>query len=158
MNRQLFIAIGTTLFILFVLQDIIPLKIAFIESLQEDQMYRRWSGLFLSLFILFQWSLSLVRVVPKWEDRSLSYYTIHTWLGAFTPLFFYVHSTKLGYQFLFLLSLTFLVNFLLGMFNLDVLKSKKQWYFQGWMITHVALSIFISLLTVYHIWIVFYYE
>lgn len=158
MNRQLFITIGISLFILFILQDLMPLKWDYLEGLQNKQMYRRWSGLFLSAFILFQWSLSLVRTVPRWQDKSLSYHTIHTWLGAFTPLFFYIHSTKLGYAFLFLLSLTFLVNFLLGMFNLDVLKSKKQWYFQGWMISHVALSIFITLLTVYHIWIVFYYE
>lgn len=158
MNRQLFISIGSVLFVLFIIQDLLPLKWAYLETLQQDQSYRRWSGLFLSIFILFQWSLSIVRTVPRWQDKSLLYHKIHTWLGAFTPLFFYVHSTKLGFAFLFLLSITFMVNFLLGMLNLDVLKNKKQWYFQGWMITHVALSIFITLLTIYHVWIVFYYE
>ena len=158
MSRVVYVSIGSILFVLFILQDVVDLRWQYLWDLQQEQMYRRWSGLFLSVLILFQWSLSLVRTVPKWQNKSLTYYSIHTWMGAFTPLFFYVHSMNLGFAYLLILSLTFFGNFLLGMVNTDVIKSQKQWYFQGWMITHVAFSLFISLLTVYHVWVVFYYQ
>lgn len=150
--------LGLTLFCCFVLQDIIALKWGFLENLQADQMYRRWSGLGLSTVILFQWLLSLVRSVPRWEEKSITFHAIHNWLGALSPLLFYIHSTQLGFAYLFLLSITFFFNFLLGMFNLDVLKSKAMWVFQGWMILHVSFSFFITFVTIYHVWVVFYYE
>ncbi|MFY0598484.1 MAG: hypothetical protein JXR03_02355 [Cyclobacteriaceae bacterium] len=158
MGRLAFITTGLTLFALFILQDLLGWKWDFLYELQDDQMYRRWSGLVLSLIILFQWSLSLVRSRPKWEELSLKFYNIHNWIGAFTPLLFYIHSMQLGFAYLLVLSLTFFGNFLLGMFNLDVIKNKSQIIFQAWMILHVACSFFITLLTIYHIWVVFYYE
>ncbi|MEM1009803.1 MAG: hypothetical protein AAGJ35_12455, partial [Myxococcota bacterium] len=158
MNRKLFISIGATLFALFVLQDVLELRWTALQEWQAGQLYRRWSGLGLFTVILFQWTLSLVRVVPRWEEKSIVFHAIHNWLGAFSPLLFYVHSMQLGFAYLFLLSITFFGNFLLGMFNLDVLKSKSMLVYQGWMILHVAFSFFISFVTLYHIWVVFYYE
>lgn len=158
MKRTLFVSIGLILFALFVLQDALDLRWEALQTLQEEQMYRRWSGLGLFTIILFQWSLSLVRVIPKLSDKSIIFHSIHNWLGAFTPLLFYIHSMELGFAYLFMLSVTFFGNFLLGMFNLDVLRSRSQIVFQGWMILHVAFSFFVSFVTVYHIWIVFYYE
>lgn len=158
MSRISFLIIGLSLFAVFVIQEVFELRWVMLEELQEDQMYRRWSGLALSTIILFQWTLSVVRVVPKWEELSFTFKNIHNWLGAFTPLLFYVHSMHLGFAYLFVLSITFFGNFILGMFNLDLLKSKSQIVFQGWMILHVAFSFFISLVTVYHVWVVFYYE
>lgn len=158
MNRIVFVTIGLTLFCAFIAQDVFQLKWEYLEALQDDQAYRRWSGLGLFSIILFQWSLSLVRVIPKLEEKTLLFYSIHNWLGAATPLLFYIHSTQLGFAYLFLLSITFFGNFLLGLFNLDVIKSKSKWVFQSWMILHVAFSFFISFIAVFHIWVVFYYE
>ncbi|WP_258105727.1 hypothetical protein [Marinoscillum sp. MHG1-6] len=158
MGRIAFIITGGILFTLFILQDALDWHWEALHTLQDDQMYRRWSGLGLSLIILFQWTLSLVRTRPKWEDLSLTFYNIHNWVGAFTPLLFYIHSMELGFAYLFVLSITFFGNFLMGMFNLDVIKNKSQLVFQGWMILHVACSFFITFLTIYHIYVVFYYE
>ncbi|MCV9386313.1 hypothetical protein [Reichenbachiella ulvae] len=158
MSKNLYLILGLLLFTLFVLQDVFEWRWEYLQQLQADQMYRRWSGLALSMVILFQWVLSIVRATPKWEEKSLLFYSIHNWMGALTPLLFYIHSMQLGFAYLFLLSITFFGNFLLGMFNLDLLKSKSQVVFQGWMILHVSMSLFISFITIYHIWIVFYYE
>ncbi len=158
MNKSIYLIIGGITFLFFLLQDLLELKWMYLEQLQDDQMYRRWSGLGLFTIILFQWSLSLVRVIPRWEEKSFTFYAIHNWLGALTPLLFYVHSTQLGFAYLFVLSITFFGNFLLGMFNLELLKAKSKIIFQGWMILHVAMSFFISFITLYHIWVVFYYE
>ncbi len=158
MGRKAFILTGLTLFALFVLQDLFQWKLVFLQEWQQDELYRRWSGLGLSLIILFQWTLSLVRSRPKWEELSLKFYNIHNWVGAFTPLLFYIHTTQTGFAYLFVLSITFFGNFLLGTFNLDVIKAKSTLVFQAWMILHVAASFFITFLTIYHVWIVFYYE
>ncbi len=158
MNKAFYLGIGLTLFLGYVLQDALAWRWTYLQELQSDQMYRRWSGLILSMVILFQWLLTLVRSVPKWEEKSLTFYAIHNWLGAFSPLLFYIHSMQLGFAYLLVLSLTFFGNFVLGMFNLDVIKSKAMWVFQGWMILHVSFSFFITFLTLFHVWVVFYYE
>lgn len=158
MGRKAFLITGSILFILFVLQDLLDLRWQALFDLQQDEMYRRWSGLGLSLVILFQWTLSLVRTRPKWQELTLTFYNVHNWVGALTPLLFYLHSMQLGFAYLFVLSLTFFGNFLMGLFNLDVIKSKSMLVFQGWMILHVACSFFITFLTIYHVWVVFYYE
>lgn len=158
MGKLAYVITGLTLFVFFIAQDLFQWKIELLQELQQEEAYRRWSGLVLSLVILFQWTLSLVRSTPKWEELSLTFYAIHNWVGAFTPLLFYFHSTALGFAYLFVLSITFFTNFILGSFNLEVIKNKSQIVFQGWMIVHVAASFFITFLTIYHIWVVFYYE
>ena len=158
MGKLGFLVIGGILFALFIAQDVFSLRWQALYELQDQQMYRRWSGLGLSLIILFQWSLSLVRSKPSWEELSLKFQRIHNWLGAFTPLFFYIHSMQLGFAYLFVLSITFFGNFLLGLFNLEILNSKSPIVFMGWMILHVACSLFVTFLTIYHVWVVFYYE
>lgn len=158
MRKSLFVIIGLTLLALYIAQEVFDWKIEIVEVWQHKESYRRWSGLALSLVILFQWTLSLVRSKEKWQELSLTFKSIHNWIGAFTPLLFYIHSSDVGFAYLFVLSITFLSNFVLGSFNLDIIKSKSQIVFQGWMILHVAASFFITFLTIYHIWIVFYYE
>ena len=65
--------------------------------LQQEEMFNRWSGLALAIIITFQWVLTLTRVFKGLRKYSLKMTTVHKWLGAFTPLFFYVHSMNLGY-------------------------------------------------------------
>jgi hypothetical protein len=84
--------------------------------------------------------------------------SIHKWIGALSPLFFYVHCMSLGYGYLALLSYIFIANTLLGYFNLDVIKNNSDVLFKGWMITHVALSLVITILMFFHIVMVFYYK
>ncbi len=158
MHKKYYNIVGYVLFALFILQQVFDIRWEYLQDLQQDQMYRRWSGLALGIFILFQWTLSLVRTNDKFLESGLLFYDLHTWTGALSPIIFYVHSMQLGYAYLFFLSITFFSNFILGMFNLDVIKTKPQWYFQGWMISHVAISLLITLLSAYHVWVVFYYK
>jgi hypothetical protein len=83
---------------------------------------------------------------------------LHKWLGALSPLFFYIHSMDLGYGYLLLLSYVFLTNALLGYINLDVVKNNSELLFKGWMIVHVALSLIVTFLLFFHISMVFYYK
>jgi cytochrome b561 len=125
---------------------------------QQDEMFKRWSGFGLGMFILFQWLLTFSRVIKKFKKYSFKITNLHKWIGALSPLIFYMHSMELGYGYSALLAYVFLVNTLIGYFNLDVIKSTSETLFKGWMIVHVAFSIIVTILMVFHIGVVFYYK
>ena len=158
MKNVIYLYVGYALFAIYILQDVLELKFQFLEELQTQQTYRRWSGVLLFSFILFQWSLTLVRVVKKWAEKAIPVYQLHKWVGAFSPVFYYLHATHLGYAYLLILSLGFFANFSVGLVNMDFIKTQKPFYVKGWMLIHVTLSMFISTLMIYHIWMVFYYN
>lgn len=150
--------LGITLFTLYILQYALGLKWEWLYQLQLDESYKRWSGLFISIFIVFQWILTIVRVSKKLRVHVLKFTTLHKWIGVISPIFFYFHALEFGYGYLALLSYIFFINMLLGTINLDVIKSQKNWIFQSWMITHVAFSIVITFLMIFHVGVVFYYK
>lgn len=158
MKKNGYAVIGYLLLAAFLLQEVMDIRWEYLRQFQQEEGYRRWSGVFLAVFLLFQWMLTLVRSVRRWEPSTLLFLNIHKWAGALSPLAFYIHSMKLGFAYLFVLSTVFFSNHLLGLVNTDLLKMRTDWYMQGWMILHVAFSLLISLLMVFHIWIVFYYE
>lgn len=157
-NQKAITIIGLVLFCSYVLQDILALKITPLEQLQSQEMFKRWSGLAVALFIAFQWFLTFTRIIPKLRKHSLKLTEIHKWIGAFSPILFYIHATTYGYGYLALLSYVFFTNMLLGAINLDIIKSQKEWIFKGWMIAHVSLSMLITAILFLHIGTVFYYK
>ncbi|RCS26139.1 hypothetical protein DUT90_10195 [Polaribacter sp. WD7] len=150
--------IGLILLLAFFVQLFFKLEWDLLLELQQEQMFKRWSGLVLALFIVFQWMFSLTRTVKKFRKHNLTVQNIHKWLGAISPVFFYIHSMHLGYGYLLLLTYIFLLNTVLGYINLDVIKNDGELLFKGWMITHVALSLIITILMLFHITMVFYYK
>ena len=150
--------IGLALLCLFVIQFLLNLEFELLFNLQQEEVYKRWSGLGLALFIVFQWLLTFSRVIKKFRKYSVKVTNLHKWIGALSPLFFYIHSMGMGYGYLALLTYVFLINTLLGYINLDVIKSTNELIFKGWMITHVAFSMIITVLMVFHIGVVFYYK
>ena len=157
-NQKVITTISLVLFCSYVLQDILDLKITSLERLQSEEMFKRWSGFTVALFIIFQWFLTFTRIIHKLKKHSLKLTKIHKWIGAFSPILFYIHATSYGYGYLALLSYIFFVNLLLGTINLDIIKSQKEWIFKGWMITHVSLSIIITFILFLHVGTVFYYK
>jgi len=150
--------VGLVFLSAFFLQMFLKLEWEWLFHWQQDEMYKRWSGLFLALFIVFQWILTITRVIKKLRKHAMVMQAIHKWTGALSPLFFYVHSMSIGYGYLLLLSYIFFSNTLLGYFNLDVIKNNSDTWFKGWMITHVALSILVTVLMLFHVVMVFYYK
>jgi hypothetical protein len=150
--------VGLVLLSAFLLQFFLNIEWTWLFNLQQGELYKRWSGFVLALFILFQWVLTFTRVIKKFRKHAMTMQTIHKWLGALSPLVFYIHSMSMGYGYLLLLSYIFFSNALLGYLNLDVIKNNSDLLFKGWMITHVALSIIITIMMVFHITMVFYYK
>lgn len=150
--------VGLVLLFAFLLQFFFNIEWTWLFNLQQGELYKRWSGLLLAVLIVMQWVLTITRVVKKWRGYAMTMQNIHKWLGALSPLVFYIHSMTMGYGYLLLLSYIFFSNALLGYLNLDVIKSSSEALFKGWMITHVALSIVITIMMVFHITMVFYYK
>ncbi|CAM4150660.1 hypothetical protein ZONE111905_04995 [Zobellia nedashkovskayae] len=157
-NKNLTSFVGLLFLILFFVQFFFKLEWQWLKELQQEEMYKRWSGLFLALFITFQWALTFSRVIVKFRKHSMYMAGLHKWAGALSPIFFYMHSMGMGYGYLALLSYIFLANALLGYINLDVIKNNSELLFKGWMILHVAFSLIITILMFFHITMVFYYK
>ncbi|MBO9700812.1 MAG: hypothetical protein J7604_11430 [Sporocytophaga sp.] len=159
MKRKEYMLIGVICLMLYFIQHIADLRWSYLWELQQNETFKRLSGLGLMLFVCFQWVLAIVRVNKKVSSVSMkSIYKLHKWLGALSPIFFYIHSMKLGFAYLFFLSIVFFSNILLGFANSEIVKNQPKWFYNIWMITHVFLSLTISSLALYHIWIVFYFE
>lgn len=153
-----YVTIGYTLLALYLLQELFDLRWSYLDELQQGESFKRWSGFVLGGFMLFQWSLTLVKVVKKWSEQAYLFTNIHKWMGALSPLVFYAHAMRFGFAYLFFLSLSFYSNVLLGLLNTDEIKLKANWYFQSWMIVHVSISMLLTTLMFYHGFIAFYYK
>jgi len=159
MNRFInYVTVGYFFLVLYLAQEFADVRWVYLDDLQKDEIFKRWTGFALGLFMLGQWSLTIVRVVKRWNEYAFNFTQIHKWMGALSPLIFYVHAMRFGHAYLFFLAISFYSNLLLGLLNTEQLKVRANWYFQGWMIAHVAISMVLSLLMFYHAYIAFYYE
>lgn len=151
--------IGLSLLALFFIQYFFHLKINFLERWQTQEIYKMLSGSLVALFIMAQWYFPVLRIRRK-SVEAAKQYTIHKQIGAFAPLIYYFHSTKIGFGFLFMLSTVFFTNNLLGLFNHDLVKNRteRRRYSELWLAPHIILSLSTVALMIYHIFIAIYYE
>ena len=142
----------------FLAQDLFGWKIPFLESLQENEVYRACSGLLLSVFIAAQWYMPLLRVSGRLKAAALQY-DRHKKQGVFAPLFYYLHSTTFGYAYLLALSAIYIGNLILGFLNRELFSGGRviERYSHYWLIAHVSLSLLIVFLMFYHVFIVVSY-
>lgn len=153
----MYLYLGALLLILFFAQDIFQLKWPWLVKQQGDVTYKQWSGFVLMLFISAQWYLSLLRAYGRVRIAKYNY-EIHKQLGILAPLFFYAHSAKLGYAYLFWLSSVYFANVLVGLVNQETISVKEKRFTYYWIILHVTLAVLITILMVYHAFISLYYE
>ena len=152
-----YFALGVFLLSAYLAQALFHLKMPWLESLQQDQTYKITTGLVLLAFVGFQWLLTIFRM-KGYKFLAHHHYNYHKQLGCFAPLIFYIHSTQLGYAYLALLSSVYLANTAVGLFNYETLRISRKSFVHYWMVTHVALSLLVVVLIIYHIFIVFAYE
>ena len=148
---------GLLLLLAFIIQDEYGLKWSWLVEMQNDAVYRQISGIILVVFILHQWHLSLLRMQNK---MAIAYHELkrHRWLGVYAPVFFYMHSHSFGYAYLFLLSTIYFSNFVVGLLHPIVCSFKKKTILDGWVTLHVGLSLFLTILISYHIFISYWYQ
>jgi len=158
MTDRLAKIIGYGLLLAFLLQYLLAVPFPYLHELQVQEGYRRWSGLFLLTYIIFQWFLTLARIRKPHGKSSNRLLQIHKWTGAFMPLCFYLHAHDLGFGYLMILAITFFFTFFLGLLNTAVIRSWGQTAFRLWYVTHILGTVVITVLSFLHIWVVFYYK
>ncbi len=157
--NKVYIVVGLLLFAGYLLQYYLDIRWEGLGNLQRQPWYKISSGTLLLLLILVQWHFSKVQANPKISaQKSIFHQNLHKWLGALSPLIFYLHAIVPGYAYLLALSILFFSNLVLGMLNNDLLSVQNRWYHHGWMVLHVGIGCLITALVVVHIVVVFYYE
>lgn len=123
---------------------------------QQDTGYKVATGLLLGVFLAWQWFLSLCRT-QRWRGIAKKMYSLHQMTGVFAPLLFFAHSTTLGVGYILILSSVYFTNALLGIASPSLSPALRR-YAGPWMVSHVALSVVLIVLAVYHAWTALYFE
>jgi ferredoxin-NADP reductase len=159
-NDQVFLTIGLVLTAAFLLQAAFQIKWPWLENLQAVESYKRWSGLALLLYMGGQWLLPYLRLSGRFQAAA-RHYRLHQRQGALLPLVYYFHATTFGYAYLLALSSAFFATIVLAFLEPDRVVRQgrgRQQYALAWLATHVALSVLIVALVIYHIFVVFFYQ
>lgn len=149
--------LGAALLLAYLLQSLLGLHWPWLERMQEDNLYKQCSGLLLALYLLHQWTLSLLRAHGS-QRAAWSSLNWHKLLGVLAPLVFYLHATEFGYGYLFLLGSVYFANAVVGLCNEETLAIRKLAFFNNWVVTHVSLSVMLVVLSGYHVLISYSYE
>lgn len=159
LSNNFYIVIGGLLLLLFLLQYTFQIKWAWLESMQADETFKRWSGLVLVIFILFQWYYPVLRWRGLYKAAA-HFRKWHLLIGALAPAVYFLHSTVLGYAYTFLLAIIYFGNFIAGLLNQDIIPESRyrKSYGNYWLAVHIILSISMISLILYHIFIVFAFK
>jgi hypothetical protein len=123
---------------------------------QGHRWYKIASGSLLAGFVCFQWLLALLRV-NRWARAARAVYSWHQIAGVFSPVLLLLHSTRLGFGYLLALSTVYIGNNVVGLLSPSAFPRLKT-MMPFWLITHIALSVLLAALVVYHGWTALYYE
>ncbi|HMI87855.1 MAG TPA: hypothetical protein VK550_27420 [Polyangiaceae bacterium] len=123
---------------------------------QGHTWYKVVSGSLLGGFVCFQWLLALLRV-NRWARAAKTLYPWHKNAGALSPVLLFLHSTRLGFGYLLVLSTVYMANNVVGLVSPATFPRLKT-IMPFWLIAHIALSVLLATLVVYHAWTALYYE
>jgi hypothetical protein len=148
--------IGTFLWLLWLERGRLGLDLPVLQTLQRQFVYKVATGSGLAVFIVFQWSLAGCRM----SGLSRIAKALHPWhqtVGALAPVLLFLHSTRLGFGYLAILSGVYFAGNVVGLVNPHAFPRIKAWL-SWWTIVHIALSVLLVALASYHAWTALYYE
>ncbi len=151
--------LGLALFFIVVMQDMLSLKITWLEALQTQETFKIYSGLLLLVYLLAQFVVPYNKLCETPHVTRASSYNQHKQRGALAPLFFFIHSTTWGVAYLLLLSMVYFANFLVGLFNYERIKnpSLRRRFFKSWLLLHITLAVVLMALVGFHLYVVVSY-
>ena len=97
------------------------------------------------------------RSTNRWARAARALYSWHQIAGAFSPVLLFLHSTRLGFGYLLLLSTVYVANNVVGLVSPSVFP-RLEMLVPFWVIAHIALSVLLAALVVYHAWTALSYE
>jgi hypothetical protein len=156
---KLELKIGIILFALFLLQVFLNWHMPGLTSLQGHETFKFITGFIFAGYIGYQWRLTKIKSQKQKVTGLLLRETLqsHKFWGIIGPFFFYLHTQKMGYSYLFVLSVIFFAIYILGIFHERLVKLRKPWITQLSLISHIGLSTAMVALICYHALIAIYY-
>ena len=148
--------VGAILWLLFLEQVGLGLDWPALHAWQGRFAYKIATGALLGVFLSFQWLLAICRISGRMR-AARALYPWHQTVGALAPALLFLHSTRLGFGYLVVLTTVFLANHLVGLVNPSAFPRVKS-VLSLWTIVHIALSVLLLALTAYHAWTALYYE
>jgi len=124
-------------------------------SWQQTSLGHWISGSCLLGFLGWQWILPWQRVWNRGSDPSTTLH-LHRRIGAFSPLLLLLHGSSTGTGLLGLISLLFITHTLIGVADRSLINDGKtqQTYLRWWLFPHIGISILLSALAIYHVWLI----
>jgi hypothetical protein len=147
---------GAAMWLLFLEQLVLGTEWGPLSVWQGNKWYKIGSGSLLAGFVCFQWLLALLRA-NRWARAARALYSWHQTVGALSPVLLFLHSTRLGFGYLFGLSTVYIANNVLGLVSPSTFPRLKV-ALPFWLIAHIALSVLLAVMVVYHAWTALYYE
>jgi hypothetical protein len=151
------VVVGAVLLAAYLLQAALGLEWPWLAARQGERTFKLCTGALLLAYLAHQWWLAVGRA-NGWARAAKRSYRAHKLLGAAAPLFLYLHSLRVGYGYLVVLSTVFLANVGLGLVSPDLFRRKPKWFTVPWMITHVGLAVVLAALALFHLWIASSFE
>ena len=156
-GEKRYVSVGILFLLAFWIQYVFELQWEWLVKMQGHETVQQCTGLALASYVAHQWYLSWLRTHGDLKTAK-SHYLRHKRAGILASLLFYLHSTQLGYAYLFFLSLVYFANVVLGFCNPETMGIKKRWFYTSWILTHVSLSVLLVILIGFHVCIAFIYE
>jgi ferredoxin-NADP reductase/bacterioferritin-associated ferredoxin len=102
-----------------------------------------------------QWILPVLRI-RRSSAPIASWLRLHRRLGAATPLLLLAHGMGPGAGLLGLISAVLLANVLIGVLDRSVMGPRlgTERYLRWWLFPHVGLGILLTILALYHVWLI----
>ena len=147
---------GAAMWLLFLEQLVLGTEWGSLGVWQRQMWYKIASGSLLAGFVCFQWLLALLRV-NRWARAARALFSWHQTAGAFAPVLLLLHSTRLGFGYLLILSSVYVANNVVGLVSPSAFPRLKI-LLPFWVIAHIALSVLLAALVVYHVWPALSYE
>jgi len=146
--------VGLLLLIAFFLQDALQLKMDWLETLQSQDTYKIYSGIFFLIYLISLFVLPYTKLSNKRRFNAKAYQK-HKHRGVLAPVIFYIHSTNFGTVYLLALTLSFFATLITGLFNHDCFYSiKRESYFKKWLPLHISFGVITMFLIGFHIYVV----
>lgn len=133
-----------------------------LSQIQRDAIYRVVTGVLLAAFIAAQWLLAWLRSTGRLA-RASAHLSTHRWIGASLPAVVLVHTGKIGFGYLALLTLAVFSLCIMGITHPQHLglrpdrRLTRTWT-RAWLPVHIVLSVLVASLIVLHIGVVTIYH
>lgn len=149
--------VGLALLAAFLILAFGPWRWPWLTALQNDEVYKQLSGFGLLGLIAYQWRFSALRAAGE-TRRANAMILRHKWIGALAPVLFYLHAQGFGHAYTQVLGAVFLVIVATGLFNQEISRVRRPWFYPTWIVMHVGSSMLLLALLGYHVYITYVFE